>query len=114
MLDLAIAPPLNFLNEAVVRASDACPCTSCDLFDGEVARNLIWVPPQTCYGAALTASLRGPAVQAASRPDKGSQRRAASWLPLGAPQNEFGLAPAGSECDPRLGHPRLTGFRKCS
>lgn len=37
MLDLAIAPPLNFLNEAVVPASDACPCTSCDLFDGEAA-----------------------------------------------------------------------------
>ncbi len=27
MLDLAIAPPLNFLNEAVVLASDACPRT---------------------------------------------------------------------------------------
>ncbi len=50
----------------------------------------------------LTASLRDPAVQAASRQDRGPQRRAASWLPLGHPKTSLGWHPWEVNATPGL------------
>ena len=52
-----------------------------------------WAQPQTCFGVLFNTSLRGPAVQAAPRPDTGSRRRTTGAASAGAPQNEFGVAP---------------------
>lgn len=63
--------------------------------------NLLWgdAPP----------SLRDPAVQAASRPGTGPQRRVAGTVLSGAPQTQFGVAPRVKQRSP-MGWPPAVDY----